>query len=155
MNLASVKPLCFLEEQWTQSPVIRLRQQPKPHHRRKLDALRCGANLVHPRRNIRKLVTPLRVLVRDGALAEDPEQPWLNLQDPDTLDQLTAASAQCRITIGPGAGQCTLTRRNPALAQPTRQSIPKPLTVNRDGFSLNAASANWFWESGIGCEPLG
>lgn len=83
----------------------------------------------------------LRVLLRDGALREDPEHPWLDLQDPDTLDQLNAASVRYRIAIGPGAGQRTFTLRNPALAQPNEQSVPKPFNVNRDGFSLNAAVA--------------
>ena len=81
----------------------------------------------------------LRILLRDGVLTEDPEQPWLDLQDPDTLDQLNAASVRYRIAIGPGAGQRTLTLRDPALVQPAEQSAPKPFTVNRDGFSLNAA----------------
>ena len=35
----------------------------------------------------------LHVLLRDGALAQDSEQPWLDLQDPDTLGQLTAFKA--------------------------------------------------------------
>ncbi len=38
----------------------------------------------------------LRVLLRDGALAQDREQPWLNLRDPDTLDQLNAASVRAQ-----------------------------------------------------------
>ena len=79
------------------------------------------------------------ILLRDGALAEDPEQPWLDLQDLDTLDQLNAASVRYRIAIGPGAGQRTLILRHPALVQPCDQGTPKPFTVNRDGFSLNAA----------------
>ena len=99
-----------------------------------------------PRKTLERLLDrlitrTLRILLRDGVLTEDPEQPWLDLQDPDTLDQLTAASVRYRIAIGPGAGQRTLTLRDPALVQPAEQSVPKPFTVNRDGFSLNAAVA--------------
>jgi ribosomal protein S27E len=82
----------------------------------------------------------LRLLVRDGALIEEPDQPWLNLQDPDTLDPLSAASIRYRIALGPGAGQRTLTVRDPLLARPGSPAS-KPFTVNADGFSLNAAVA--------------
>ena len=83
----------------------------------------------------------VRQLVNQGALIEDVEQPWLNLQDPDTLDQLSAASVRYRIAIGPDTGRRTLKITNPGLAQsaPERSHLPKPFTVNRDGFSLNAA----------------
>jgi len=87
----------------------------------------------------RAIKRSLRVLLRYGALTEDPEQPWLNLQDPNTLAQLNAASVRYRIAIDPGAGQRTLTLHDPALAQPADQNIPKPFTVNRNGFSLNDA----------------
>ncbi|MFM7119329.1 MAG: transposase zinc-binding domain-containing protein, partial [Gammaproteobacteria bacterium] len=85
-------------------------------------------------RLIRRIV---RRLTRDGLLIEDPEQPWLDLEPADTLDQLNAASIRYRIAVGHGAGGRTLTLKNPALAR--ADSIPKPFTANRDGFSLNCA----------------
>jgi len=91
----------------------------------------------------RIITRTLRQLVNQGALVEDPDQPWLNLEDPDTLDQLSAASVRYRIAIGPETGKRTLTITNPGLAQslaPQRSRPPKPFTVNRDGFSLNAAA---------------
>ena len=90
----------------------------------------------------RIITRTLRQLVNQGALVEDPDQPWLNLEDPDTLDQLSAASVRYRIAIGPETGKRTLTITNPGLARslaPQRSRPPKPFTVNRDGFSLNAA----------------
>ena len=42
-----------------------------------------------------------------------------------------------RIAIGPNSGKKTLTLRSDALTRTDTQ--PKPFTVNRDGFSLNAA----------------
>ncbi len=81
----------------------------------------------------------MRRLVRDGLLIEDPEQSWLNLAEPDTLDTLNAASTRYRIAIGPGAGSRTLTLKNPDLQRTA--TTPKPFTIDRDGFSLNAAVA--------------
>lgn len=81
----------------------------------------------------------LRRLTRDGLLVEDPEQPWLDLESPDTLDQLNAASIRYRIAVGQGAGGRTLTLDNPALAR--TNSTPKPFTANRNGFSLNCSVA--------------
>jgi hypothetical protein len=83
-------------------------------------------------RFVRRIV---RRLTRDGLLIQDPEQPWLDLEPSDTLDQLNAASIRYRIAVGQGAGGRTLTLKNPALAW--TDSIPKPCTANRDGFSLN------------------
>ena len=80
-----------------------------------------------------------RRLVRDGLLIEDPEQPWLDLQDTDTLDVFNSASTRYRIAIGPGAGGKTLTLKH-AAPKPAN-GRPKPFTVDRDGFSLNAAVA--------------
>ena len=77
----------------------------------------------------------LRFLPRDGAaLIEDPQQPWLNLQDPDTLDQLNAASVRYRIAIGPGAGQRTLTLM--ILRWPNRltKASPNPSPSTAMGF---------------------
>jgi len=50
-----------------------------------------------------------------------------------------AASIQYRIAVGPHAGRKVLTLKL-AAAAPT-SSVPKPFTVARDGFSLNAAVA--------------
>jgi hypothetical protein len=79
----------------------------------------------------------LRCLERDGLLIRDPEQPWLDLEARDALDALGAASIQYRIAVGPHAGRKVLTLK---LAAPAATlSVPKPFTVARDGFSLNAA----------------
>jgi len=83
------------------------------------------------KRLVRRIV---RRLTRDGLLVEDPEQPWLDLEPSDTLDQLNAASIRYRIAVGQRAGGRTLTLKNPALAR--TDSTPKPFTANRDGFSL-------------------
>ena len=81
----------------------------------------------------------LRCLERDGLLIRDPEQPWLDLEARDALDALGAASIQYRIAVGPHAGRKVLTLKlAPAAAT---SSVPKPFTVARDGFSLNAAVA--------------
>ncbi len=80
-----------------------------------------------------------RRLVKDGLLVPDAEHPWLDLEQADVLDALNAASTRYRIALGPGAGGRTLTLRNPALQRP--DPAPKPFTVDRDGFSLNAAVA--------------
>jgi hypothetical protein len=55
----------------------------------------------------------VRRLTRDGLLIQDPDQPWLNLEPSDSLDQLNAASIRYRITVGQGAGGRTLTLKNP------------------------------------------
>ena len=81
----------------------------------------------------------MRRLVKDGLLIPDQEQPWLDLQETDTLDTLNAASTRYRVAIGPGAGGRTLTLKNPGLQRTNAQA--KPFTVDRDGFSLNAAVA--------------
>ena len=56
----------------------------------------------------------------------------------DALDALGAASIQYRIAVGPQAGRKVLTLK---LAAPAATSVPKPFTVARGGFSLNAAVA--------------
>lgn len=66
----------------------------------------------------------VRSLSSDGLLVEDPEQPWLDLEPSDALDQLNAASIRYRIAVGQGAGGRTLTLNNPALAR--TDSTPKP-----------------------------
>jgi hypothetical protein len=59
----------------------------------------------------------VRRLTRDGLLVEDPEQSWLDLESPDTLDRLNAASIRYRVAVGHGAGSRTLTFKNPALVR--------------------------------------
>jgi hypothetical protein len=81
----------------------------------------------------------MRRLVKDGLLMLDQEQPWLDLQEADTLDRLNEASTRYRVALGPGAGGRTLTLKNLGLQRSNTQ--PKPFTVDRDGFSLNAAVA--------------
>ena len=83
-----------------------------------------------------------RRLVKDGLLIPDSEQPWLDLEETDVLDTLNAASTRYRVSIGSDAGRRTLTLKNPALIRTDTQ--PKPFTVDRDGFSLNAA---------VSCQP--
>ena len=81
----------------------------------------------------------MRRLVKDGLLIQDQDQPWLDLQETDTLDTLNAASTRYRVSLGAGAGGRTLTLKNPGLQRPNSQ--PKPFTVDRDCFSVNAAVA--------------
>ncbi len=86
----------------------------------------------------------LRCLARDGLLIadqgrSDAEQPWLDLESRDALDALGAASIQYRIAVGPHAGRKALTLKLAAPKSPS--TVPKPFTVARDGFSLNAAVA--------------
>ena len=78
-----------------------------------------------------------RQLTRDGLLAQEADQPYLDLQTDDTLDQFGAASLQYRVILGPTTGSRVLTLRNSVSA--TAASTAKPFTVARDGFSLNAA----------------
>ena len=75
---------------------------------------------------------PLRQLVNQGALVEDPDQPWLNLEDPDTLDQLSAASVRYRIAIGPETGKRTLTITNPGLAQSATRPVQFPQAAQNE-----------------------
>ena len=81
----------------------------------------------------------LRCLVHDGLLIRAAEQPWLDLESRDALDSLGAASIQYRIAVGPHAGRKALTLKLAAPRSPS--TVPKPFTVARDGFSLNAAVA--------------
>ena len=85
-------------------------------------------------RLIRRL---FRRLTHDGWLVLDPEQPWLELEPADAIDSLTAASIRYRIALGPEAGRRTLTLKNPSLGR--SDSVPKALTADQNGFSLNAA----------------
>jgi len=57
----------------------------------------------------------------------------------DALDALGAPSIQYRIAVGPQTGRKVLTLKRAAPA--ATSSVPKPFTVARDGFSLNAAVA--------------
>ena len=72
----------------------------------------------------------------------DPEQPWLDLDFHEPLDSVSAASVRYRIAIGPHSGNRTLTLHDPSCIKTDKS--PKPLTVDRDGFSLNAA---------VSCKP--
>ena len=76
-------------------------------------------------------------LERDGVLIQDTEQPYFDFSEADVQDTFNAASVRYRIAIGPNSGQKTLTLRSQSLIRTDTQ--PKPFTVNRDGFSLNAA----------------
>ena len=84
----------------------------------------------------------MRRLERDGLLIADPEQPWLDLDFHEPLDSVSAASVRYRIAIGPHSGNRTLTLHDPSCIKTDKS--PKPLTVDRDGFSLNAA---------VSCKP--
>jgi hypothetical protein len=88
----------------------------------------------------RIIARTLRRLIHDGWLVEDPEQPYLDLEPQDALDELSAASIRYRIADGPGAGQRTLSLGSPSLA---RTNSPKTLTVDRDGFSLKRRLIAW------------
>ena len=79
----------------------------------------------------------LHMIVLDGPLIPDPEQPWLNLDFHEPMDSLSAASVRYRIAIGPRSDNRTLTLHNPFLIR-TDKPI-KTVTADRDGFSLNAA----------------
>ena len=85
---------------------------------------------------ISRIITKLERL---GLLIRDEQQPWLDLGDIDPLDDISAASVRYTIAIGPQSGRRTLTLHNPALIRPPGKS--KPLTVNQNGFSLNASVA--------------
>jgi hypothetical protein len=87
-------------------------------------------------RLIRRL---LRRLTCDGWLVLDSEQPWLDLEPADAIDNLAAASIRYRIALGPEAGRRTLTLKNPGLTR--SDTVPKALTADQNGFSLNAAVA--------------
>ena len=81
----------------------------------------------------------IRILIRDGYLTAEQEQPGLALPDADPLDNLNAASIRYTIALGPGRGNRTLTIHDPASVKSERPV--KALTCNHDGFSLNAAIA--------------
>jgi hypothetical protein len=84
----------------------------------------------------------VRRLERDGLLIADPEQPWLDLDFHEPMDSVCAASVRYRIAMGPHSGSRTLTLHDPSFIKTDKS--PKPLTVDRDGFSLNAA---------VSCKP--
>ena len=86
-------------------------------------------------RNLTRVIhRVVRRLERDGLLIADPEQPWLDLDFHEPLDSVSAASVRYRITIGPHSGNRTLTLHDPSCIKTDKS--PKPLTVDRDGFSL-------------------
>ncbi len=84
-------------------------------------------------RIIRRIVAHLE---RDGVLIQDTEQPFFDFSETDVQDTFNAASVRYRIAIGPNRGKKTLTLRSDALIR--TESQPKPFTIDRDGFSLNA-----------------
>jgi hypothetical protein len=81
----------------------------------------------------------VRNLARSGHLLTETEQPELDFDPDDPLLAVTTACIRYRIAIGPHSGSRVMTLNNPALAKPGQTD--KPFTVNRDGFSLNAAVA--------------
>ncbi|MBL4679700.1 MAG: transposase, partial [Pseudomonadales bacterium] len=84
----------------------------------------------------------VRTLERDGLLIPEPEQPWLDFDFHEPMDSLSAASIRYRIAIGPHSGSRTLTLHDPLFIRTDKPE--KALTVDRDGFSLNAA---------VSCQP--
>jgi len=105
-----------------------------------IDARAVSTSIANPYPLLDAIVSRvLRCLERDGLLIRGREQPWLDLEARDAHDALGAASIQYRIAVGPQAGRKVLTLKL-ALAAAT-SSVPKPFTVARDGFSLNAAVA--------------
>ena len=52
-----------------------------------------------------------RTLVRAGALIEEADETYLNVDAGGVLKQLNAASVRYRIAVGPQAGRRTLTLR--------------------------------------------
>ena len=81
-----------------------------------------------------------RTVVRAGALGEDPEQSWLDLEQGSALERLAASAVRYRISVGPQAGRKTMTLRSASAVARDGKRV-KPLTAQRDGFSLNAAVA--------------
>lgn len=88
----------------------------------------------------------MRTLVRSGALVEEHDdegkQHWLDCDadNHDALRQLQGASIRYRIAVGPIAGRRALRLQTPGVAREGQAPV-KPLTAERDGFSLNAAVA--------------
>ena len=111
-------------------------------------ALRHGKPLFHalPAPSLSELTALLnrivrritRQLTRAGLLVEQADQPYLDLQIDDAIDQFGAASLAYRVILGANAGSRLLTLRNPLSSTP---ASTKPFTAARDGFSLNAAVA--------------
>jgi hypothetical protein len=81
----------------------------------------------------------IRRLERDGLLIVDEEQHSLDFNFVAPTDTEIAASKRNRIAIGPHSGSRTSTLHDPA--QVSTSKPVKALTINRDGFSLNAAVA--------------
>ncbi len=84
----------------------------------------------------------VRRLQKKGLLIPDPEQPWLDLDSHEPIDNVSAASIRYRIAIGPHSGSRTLTLYDPTFIRTDRPV--KALTADRYGFSLNAA---------VSCQP--
>ena len=89
----------------------------------------------------------VRRFEKEGLLIPDPEQPWLDLDCHEPMDNVSAASTETsdrryRIAIGPHSGSRTLTLHDPSFIRTDKPA--KTLTADRDGFSLNAA---------VSCQP--
>ncbi len=76
-------------------------------------------------------------LKRDGVLIQDREKSCLGLFEVEVRDTVNAASVRYRIATGPNQSQKTLTLRSEALVRTDSQ--PRLLTVDREGFALNAS----------------
>ena len=94
-----------------------------------------------PSESVNLVVTSPTYNLLNSSIA-DTEQPWLDLDFHEPLDSVSAASVRYRIAIGPHSGNRTLTLHDPSCIKTDKS--PKPLTVDRDGFSLNAA---------VSCKP--
>ena len=90
-------------------------------------------------RIIRRTISQLE---HDGVLIQESEQSYFDSRETNVQDTCNAASVRYCMAIGPNSGKKTLTLRSEALIRSDTQ--PKPFTVNRDGFSLNAA---------VSCQP--
>ena len=77
-----------------------------------------------------------RTLVRAGALVEDPEQLWLDIEPGSALEHLAGAAVRYRIAVGPMAGRKTMTLQCPDVVSGEHLLPVKPLTAARDGFSM-------------------
>ena len=65
--------------------------------------------------------------------------PGRRTPDATCRPERTAVAIRYRIALGPEAGRRTLTLKNPSLAR--SDNVPKALTTDQNGFSLNAAVA--------------
>ena len=78
--------------------------------------------------------------MRAGVFVEITEQSYLDLDASCALEQLSTASVRLSLAVDPIAGSRTM-RIHTLGAQSSETVGAKPLTAERDGFSLNAAVA--------------